>query len=392
MSDEISTSELTAAEIVYARASDALRVDADGFGFVKRDWLTKFREAVRERGMVNRVTNAIAEYDRTHPESLSYSTMAGIAIEVIGEQLARDLIAAQAEVAAWRSAYGSATGLGPQSPDEVAAFVREDDRVEREHSSHLNKQLIAAQQRIAELEDGQRADSGAECREFRYADRVAGIDKHGCYQVASDGTRCDADPVCVLKVAESQVRVLTARIAELERNRDEGMTMLQVRGEHLAAAEATIAELTRDRDLALQQVMDVERERDTAEATIARVVALPAKWKAYRDTCRCDRREGGVDMCEGELEEAITPPREVQGDPDASLKPGDKLHCGLTTEDFGRTTRPLLGVVVQVDREYSVVVRMCEGIRKGSDLLCMPFSDAMAGRRKYLLAGEVQGG
>lgn len=245
MSDEISTSELTAAEIVYARASDALRVDADGFGFVKRDWLTKFREAVRERGMVNRVTNAIAEYDRTHPESLSYSTMAGIAIEVIGEQLARDLIAAQAEVAAWRSAYGSATGLGPQSPDEVAAFVREDDRVEREHSSHLNKQLIAAQQRIAELEDGQRADSGAECREFRYADRVAGIDKHGCYQVASDGTRCDADPVCVLKVAESQVRVLTARIAELERNRDEGMTMLQVRGEHLAAAEARIAELER---------------------------------------------------------------------------------------------------------------------------------------------------
>lgn len=70
--------------------------------------------------------------------------------------------------------------------------------------------------RITELESGQRADSGAECREFCYGSSRAGIDKFGCYQIADDGTRHDAEAAYVIKVADSQRRVDHARIAELE--------------------------------------------------------------------------------------------------------------------------------------------------------------------------------
>ena len=86
--------------------------------------------------------------------------------------------------------------------------------------SELARDLIAAQARIAELEGDQMADSDAECREFRAHDRIAGIDKHGLYQVAADGTRHDADVGCVLKVAASQVRLALARADALERERE----------------------------------------------------------------------------------------------------------------------------------------------------------------------------
>ncbi len=43
----VNTSELTPEEIVYARDADVLVVDSDGLGTVPRDWLERFRAAVK---------------------------------------------------------------------------------------------------------------------------------------------------------------------------------------------------------------------------------------------------------------------------------------------------------------------------------------------------------
>ena len=222
-------------------------------------------------------------------------------------ELARDLITAQAENAAWRSAYGAATGLGPQSPDEVAVFIREGQRVEREHISHINKQLIAAQQRIAELEQSSLEEfvrgrqSGREdvCKYSNAIGRIESV-------LGIVGAQPLSETVAAVTAQAAKLAAAQARIAELEERAAftaECCDRRTAAEAKLAAADATIAELTRDRDLALQQVMDVERERDKADATIARVQSVMVSMRIHQAYHWVEQ-----------LDAALTPPSEVQGE------------------------------------------------------------------------------
>jgi hypothetical protein len=181
--------------------------------------------------------------------------------------------------------------------EEIATIELNDSAYDGDASTtarELACALIEAQGRIAELEEGQRADSGAECREFRAHDRVAGIDKGGCYQILPNGVRGDADPACVLKVAESQIRGLEGKVRELERDLE------------TALLNKPVTMLKLDDDQA--RLIEAQGRIEELEGTLNRVRELPWRW---RKLSKCEGMDLGLSVaqksCAEELESELGP-------------------------------------------------------------------------------------
>jgi uncharacterized coiled-coil DUF342 family protein len=131
-----------------------------------------------------------------------------------------------------------------------------------ERKATLTK-LEDAQKRVAELEEGQRS---ARQLEFCANGSIAGIDERGCYQVASDGVRHEADPRYVLSVAAELIYskleandAALARIAELEHPET---------GEHVKGYRDGLQTMARQVEAATKRIAELEEQLSIAQGSM----------------------------------------------------------------------------------------------------------------------------
>jgi hypothetical protein len=136
---------------------------------------------------------------------------------------------------------------------DLCLKIGEGEELAEERLAHAHR----LQERVSELEEGQRSTRQLE---FCANGSIAGIDKRGCYQVASDGVRHEADPRYVLSVAAELIYSkleandkLRARIAELE--------------EQLSLAQGSMTSMQHNAERRLKRVMELEAQlRDAQNA------------------------------------------------------------------------------------------------------------------------------